>query len=217
MRPHIRGVVIEGLSNSGKTSVLRAIKREQAKDEESERSVVILGEHYSQTLQGIDNEPVMLTQEEHQTLLTDRVRGIEELNDWAIRLGGTASRRARGVFFVFERFHINHRYAYDYDEAFIDGLESRLEELGTTCVVLTVSPEFIGARLGFRLRASGKAIDANNLHEEAASWISEQDRLIEEATKSSLPTFFLSTDAMEWDTYAAQILASTGPSPSVVA
>ena len=51
LRPHIRGVVIEGLSNAGKTSVLRAIKREQAKDDKSERSVVILGEHYSQALQ----------------------------------------------------------------------------------------------------------------------------------------------------------------------
>ncbi len=217
MRPHIRGVVIEGLSNAGKTSVLRAIKRKQAKHEDEERSVVILGEHYSQALQGIYNEPVQLTQEEHQNLLTDRVRGIEDLNDWAIRLGGSASRRARGLFFVFERFHINHRYAYDYDEAFVVNLEGRLEELGATCVVLTVSPEFIGARLAFRLRTSGKAIDAKILHEEAGSWISEQDRLIEEATKSSLPTIFLSTDAMEWDLYAAQILASTGQSPSVIA
>lgn len=98
LRSHIRRVVIEGLSNACKTSVLRAIKREQAKDEESERSVLILGEQYSQSLQGIDNEPVILTREEHQTLLMDRVRGVEELNDWAIRLGESASRRARGMF-----------------------------------------------------------------------------------------------------------------------
>jgi hypothetical protein len=204
--------VIEGLSNSGKTSLLRAIKREQAKDDNSERSVVILGEHYSQALQGIDNEPVMLTQEEHQKLLADRVRGIEELNDWAIRLGGSASRRSRGLFLVFERFHINHRYAYDYDEAFIGDLESRLGELGATCLLLTVSPEHIVERLTFRVRASGQVVDARELREEADRWLSEQDTMVREASKSSLPTTLLNTDAMEWDSYAAQILASAGPS-----
>lgn len=208
MRQNIRGVVIEGLSNAGKTSVLRAIKREQAKDEENERSVVILGEHYSQALQGIGNEPVMLTQEEHQTLLTARVRGVEELNDWAIRLGGSASRRARGVFFVFERFHLNHRFAYDYDEEFVGDLEGRLEELGATCILLTLSPEYVGERLAFRLEVSGQEIDAKELREEADRWISEQGIIVEEASKSSVPTILLNTDAMEWDSYATQILGS---------
>ena len=197
LRPQVRGVIIEGLSNAGKTSVLRAIKREQAKDEESERSVVILGEHYSQALQTIDHELVMLTQQEHQNLLTDRVRGIEELNDWAIRLGGSPSRRSRGLFFVFERFHINHRYAYDYDEAFMEGLESRLAELGASCVLLMVSPEFIVERLAFRVRASGRVADAKEVQEEADRWMSEQDIMIREAAKSSVPTTLLNTDAME--------------------
>ncbi len=208
MRPLIRGVVIEGLSNAGKTSVLRAVKREQAKDEDNERSVVILGEHYSQALQSINDKPVMLTQEEHQALLTDRLRGIEELNNWAIRLGESASRRSRGLFFVFERFHLNHRFAYDYDEAFIEGLENILEDLGATCFLLTVSSEHIGERLAYRASRSGHEIDPKVLLDRTSRWLSDQDRLIDEAAKSSLPTTLLNTDAMDWDSYAARILMS---------
>lgn len=40
---HIRGVILEGYSNTGKTSLLRALKQYQSHDEFSERSVVILG------------------------------------------------------------------------------------------------------------------------------------------------------------------------------
>jgi hypothetical protein len=48
---NIRGVILEGHSNAGKTSLLRALKRYQANDDGAESSVVVLGEHYSQVLQ----------------------------------------------------------------------------------------------------------------------------------------------------------------------
>ena len=35
--------------------------------------------------------------------------------------------------------------------------------------------------------------------------------------QSSVPTTLLNTDTIEWDSYAAQILASTGPSRSDIA
>jgi len=128
------------------------------------------------------------------------------LGDQAWRVGFPPSKRH---VFVFERFHINHRFSYDHDEAFIEGLEIWLTELGATCILLTVSPEYVGERLAFRVRESGHVVDAKDIDEKAGRWISEQDHLIEEANKSNLPTILLNTDAMEWDSYAAQILTST--------
>ena len=58
MNSLVSGIVLEGLSTAGKTSVLKAIKLAQAQDAEAERSVVILGEHYSQQLQKIHGKEV---------------------------------------------------------------------------------------------------------------------------------------------------------------
>ena len=79
----------------------------------------------------------------------------------------------------------------------MEGLESRLAELGASCVLLVVSPEFIVERLAFRVRASGRVADAKEVQEEADRWMSEQDIMIREAAKSSVPTTLLNTDAME--------------------
>lgn len=50
---NIRGIILEGYSNAGKTSLLRALKQYQATDDASELSVVILGEHYTQILNNV--------------------------------------------------------------------------------------------------------------------------------------------------------------------
>ncbi|MDQ0721083.1 thymidylate kinase [Paenibacillus sp. W4I10] len=147
---HIRGIILEGYSNAGKTSVLKAIKRYQSQEESSERSVVILGEHYSQILNNKHGEYVSLTREGHIELLKERVEMLKKLNGWAIQLG-PASRGSRGLFYVLERFHLNHRAAFvdsDLDE--INKIEEQLESLGAKCILLTISPEVVEERIKSR-------------------------------------------------------------------
>lgn len=141
----VAGVVLEGLSTAGKTSVLRAIKQEQANEDGAERSVVILGEHYSQQLQQIHGKEVSLSAPEHAALLADRLLCIENLNAWANKLG-PYRRSSRGLFYLFERFHLNHRFAYG-ETADIAGIEARLCNLGCQCILLTVSPDRVPERL----------------------------------------------------------------------
>ena len=210
MKPFVRGVILEGLSNAGKTSVLRAIKQEQAKDEENERSVVILGEHYSQQLQTIKAELQILDQKHHQDLLRQRVECIEQLNEWAVYLDPKARRRSRGLFFVFERFHLDHRIGYrNYDHIFIKALEERLSDLGAICFLLTVSPNIIGERIAYREKKNGKHTDSDTLKERCDEWLSKQEQYIQESRKSIVPTIVMNTDARNWSAYAAQILSHT--------
>lgn len=84
---NIRGVILEGYSNAGKTSLLKAIKQSQALDESAELSVVILGEHYSQILNNVQGEFVRLSRGQHLELLRNRVGMLKNLNDWAAYLG----------------------------------------------------------------------------------------------------------------------------------
>lgn len=84
---NIREIILEGYSNAGKTSLLKAIKQYQAQDETSELSVVILGEHYSQILNNVHGKFVRLSREQHIELLGNRVDTIKQLNDWATFLG----------------------------------------------------------------------------------------------------------------------------------
>lgn len=51
-----RGIILEGYSNAGKTSVLNWLKQIQAIDYYAERSVVILSEHYTQVLHRVNGE-----------------------------------------------------------------------------------------------------------------------------------------------------------------
>lgn len=50
MSKQIRGIILEGQSCSGKTSIFNAIKQFHALENDAERNVIYLAEHYSQSL-----------------------------------------------------------------------------------------------------------------------------------------------------------------------
>lgn len=200
MNDLVSGVVLEGLSTAGKTSVLKEIKRVQAKDVEAERSVVILGEHYSQQLQMIHDKQVSLSTPDHAKLLDERISGIETLNSWATSLG-PHRRTSRGLFYLFERFHLNHRFAYP-DSTYINNIEERLNNLGCRCVLLTVSPDKIEQRLAHR---NNNTLAAGELTKAASEWLIRQERLIECAEKPIIPTTIINTDDMAWNDYAKSL------------
>ena len=201
MNSMVSGIVLEGLSTAGKTSVLKEIKKVQAADTESERSVVVLGEHYSQQLQLIHGKETSLSVSSHGELLGERIRGIEVLNSWATELG-PHRRTSRGLFYLFERFHLNHRHSYP-ESSYIENIEERLCQLCCKCVVLTVSSEKIEQRLSHR---SNGSLAGRGLTKAAAEFLRCQEHLIECAEKSVVPYTLLNTNEMSWKDYAVSIL-----------
>ncbi len=196
----IRGAVLEGTSAAGKTSVLEALKRGQA-ERDAERSVVILGEHYSQALQRMGGRRAMLPELEHRRILEERVATLESLNRWA-RTVESSSWQALALFFVLERFHLNHRVGYDGQEpAWIERLEDRLCDIGAVCFLLTVSPQNVEERIRPRIQGGPQA-----LQEGSEKFLEQQDRLLEVARRSRVPTELLSTDDGDWSRCAVSIL-----------
>lgn len=203
---NIRGVILEGYSNAGKTSVLKAIKQYQANEEEAELSVVILGEHYSQILNNVQGEVISLSRDQHIELLRNRVDMLKKLNDWANYLGPW-KRKSRGLFFVLERFHLNHRVAFpEHDDTEINDIENQLINLGAKCILLTISKEVVEERI--KSRNPSEWLNKSELEIERAckELVDTQNNLRYEATKSILPTLEINTDKKEWNEYVRLIM-----------
>lgn len=123
-----RGIILEGFSNAGKTSVLKSLKQLHA-SEDAERSIIVLSEHYSQILHKINGELKLLSREEHLQVLRERVKMLKMLSNWSREIG--QSQRSKGLFFILERFHLNHRVAFSHSiSEEIKELEAQLFEMG---------------------------------------------------------------------------------------
>lgn len=203
---HIRGIILEGYSNSGKTSLLKALKLMLSQDEGAERSLVVLGEHYSQILNDVNGEFVSLGRLEHVKLLQERADMLKKLNEWAVGLG-PFSRRSRGLFFILERFHLNHRAAFSNSlDKTIEALEQSLIELGAKCVLLTVSDAIVEERIMSRDAGLWKGKSQEEITKACRGLIDTQNLLREQARISKVPTIELNTDAREWEKYAKEIM-----------
>lgn len=202
MSKQIRGIILEGQSCSGKTSIFSAIKRCHALEADAERNVIYLAEHYSQTLNWMNGELQRLSQEENLRVLSDRISMLEQLNNYANSMG-EHSRRSRGLFFVYERFHLN--YAHCFNDMTSDGyikLEQRLLHLNAQVILCTISPENTKQRLIHRATYTKEVVT----QEDVAKYIESQQRFVSLANKSTVPTMIINTDDLNWDGHARMIL-----------
>ena len=202
----IRGLIIEGLSTSGKTSVFSALKRIQSQTPDIERTMIAVSEHYSQVLHGDHGVLRSLKQEEHIELLNRHVEYLESLHNWIDSLGHTKT--SNGVFYVLERFHLNHRHAFE-NGIGIRKLERRLAKLNARCVLLTLSPEVVESRFIESRGADWKSYvmkDGYSVDQTCLEFLNDQDRLRQCAEQSLIPTMEITTDDVDWDGYARKIM-----------
>ncbi|WP_419884579.1 DUF4515 domain-containing protein [Paenibacillus sp. B-A-8] len=204
---HIRGVILEGFSHAGKTSVLKALKQVHAQNESSERSIIVLSEHYSQVLNNVQGGLQRLNRDEHLQLLKERVNMLRQLNEWAAYLGPDASQASRGIFFILERFHLNHRVAFPTELSHeIESLENELFNLGAKCVLLTVSSGNVEQRIQSRTPHEWTNKTVEEIRNSADEFIQTQTELRKQSSLSILPTIEINTDKKEWITYANKVL-----------
>ena len=202
MSKQIRGIILEGQSCSGKTSIFNALKVSHALEEDAERNVIFLAEHYSQTLNCVNGSFQNLDQKENLKVLSDRISMLEQLNNYANSMG-EHSRRSRGLFFVFERFHLNYAFCHNdiSSEEYIK-LQERLLNLNAQVVLCTISPENVQKRLIHRATFTNEEVTQEGI----MKYIEDQQRFIDIANKSSINTMIINTDDLNWNRYAKMIL-----------
>lgn len=202
MSKQIRGIILEGQSCSGKTSIFSALKQIHALENDAERNVIYLAEHYSQNLNWVNGEFQRLNQDENLKVLSDRISMLEQLNNYANSMG-EHSRRSRGLFFLFERFHLNYAFCFnDITSNEYLKLEKRLLNLNALSVLCTISPENTVQRLTHRATYTNEAVTEGGILE----YIKNQQHFIDMANKSNVPTMIINTDDLNWDKHARIIL-----------
>lgn len=202
MYQQVRGVIIEGQSCSGKTSLFNAIRKQHGLMDQSERNIIFLSEHYSQTLNYVNGGFINLTPKENAQVLSERLEIIERLGEYADNLG-VHTRRSRGLFYVFERFHLNYMFAHnDSDSDGIRKIEKRLSRLNPKIILCTISENKVEERLKHRATYTGEFVTNQTVED----YIRMQEKFIKLSQASDLSVEVLITDGMEWEKYANSIL-----------
>ncbi|MCE5195677.1 MAG: hypothetical protein LLG09_00885 [Negativicutes bacterium] len=201
MSEQICGIILEGPSCSGKTSLFNAIQRYHLTEAGAERNVIYLAEHYSQNLNWVNGVLQGMSRAENLQVLRERVALLEQLNRYANSMG-IHSRRSRGLFFVFERFHLNFAVCFrdGGSEEYVD-LQQRLTQLHALTVLCTISPQNVLARLEQREASSNRIFTQNDID----AYNEKQRQFLACAQGSLLPTVIVNTDSMAWDAYTARI------------
>jgi thymidylate kinase len=189
---HVNGIIIEGLSYSGKTSVFNAIKKLHG--DKFERTLIAISENYSQILYKKNDGLFSLNEKEHLQLLKTRVESIKRIGDWGDQLG-PASQASRGVFILFERFHLNHINTFPKSD--ISDLELDLQKCNLKTILLTISPEKVYDRL--LLRYNGNTELAK---QKVNAYLVQQKNYISISQKSKIETEIIVTDNMDWNKIA---------------
>jgi hypothetical protein len=202
----IQGLIIEGLSTAGKTSVFSALKILHSQTPNVEKTMIAITEHYSQVFNSFHGVLKSLEQVEHIQLLKRHVDYLEQLHKWIESLGHM--KQSNGVFFILERFHLNHRAAYA-NHTDIAMLEKRLSKLNALCVLLTISPDFVESRFVESRGMDWKSFvmqNSSSTDEVCLRFLQDQEKLRKCAKQSFLPMLEINTDDADWDSYAKQIM-----------
>jgi len=202
----IRGVIIEGLSTTGKSSVFSAIKRLHSQEHHNEKTIVAISEHYSQVLHSFQGVLRAMDKDEHIQLLNRHVDYLEQQYNWIHSLGH--SKPSNGIFYVLERFHVNHRAAF-MNAPEIECLENKLSRMNARCILLTLSDDAVKPRYIESRGENWKSYVMNNHSTESEAcqkFLENQETLRLCAKQSLIPTLEINTDEANWNSYAKQIL-----------
>ncbi|MGM0879025.1 MAG: hypothetical protein ACQEWV_31360 [Bacillota bacterium] len=151
-----------------------------------------------------------MQQKEHIELLKPHLDYLELLHNWSYSLGNT--NLTSGVFYILERFHLNHRGAFG-DSTEIVMLEQRLSKLNAQCVLLTLSPDVVESRFVESHGEGWKSYilkDNSSVSEACQKFLEDQEKLRKCAKQSLIPTLEINTDGANWDDYAQQLLINLG-------
>ncbi len=147
--PGTRGLILEGVSGSGKTTVLRALLRSGRCLERGHLSSLVLTEHHTQRVLEPKQRREGLSVKDNVGLLRRHVETIGALEAHLRRTDWTARARTRHrVSYVLERFHLTHVCHYPHVAwGDVEDFDGALARLGCKLCLLTAGRSVLEERV----------------------------------------------------------------------
>jgi hypothetical protein len=210
----MQGLLIEGISGAGKTTVLTGLRSRLPSL--TQEAHLLFTEQYTQRLVTSATEKTGLY-ESVIKLLCHYVTFLEGLKRrYDVSIFSSHPRRVSiDVAFLFERFHLGQYIlqGFEPDDAF-SGLDDRLAVLGAKLVVLTIPENLIFERCVVstqRFRGSGWKdyqaawkLDNDGI---VARYIDEQFNLLRLARMSAIPLQVIDTADQDWGRIQSEVFA----------
>lgn len=208
---NISGLILEGISGTGKTAIFDRLVRTTPFVEKNHLTSIILSEHHTQRILEKKDREQGLTIDDNISLLNNHVTYLESLSerlemmDWCDK-----NMTDMRVPYIFERFHLTHAYQYDHlSWEDVEVIDKRLAALNGHLCLFTTNKDQLSERL-FRkpdpswhsyLRRFGNSRDEIVDH-----FLQQQDSLLEFSERSVLRKRIIDTSTADVEEIAKEIL-----------
>jgi thymidylate kinase len=202
----MRGLILEGIVGSGKSSVLRSLKKQLT---EQDGSSMVLSEHITER----PMEPLRSANlEKSLSHLGQLVCLIKQINDIE---QSVQKYPYPSVQFILERFHFSHCLdiaGFEKFDAFVE-IDRQMESLGSKLVVLTLHEKLILDRSIVSTKKTRTEAWAKYLAQIADSdegaagyYKKQQDDFVSLCEKSEIPSMVVDTSNRDWDEVSFQVI-----------
>jgi thymidylate kinase len=208
---NISGLILEGVSGSGKSALLRELIRSERFVQRSFHSTIVLSEHQTQRVLERKERERGLTPADNLALLNQHVAYLESLRDGLEQMQWCqANLTDMRIPYLLERFHFTHVYHYPYlTWQEVESIDQRLARLNCKVCVFTadaptLEQRIITDRTG-PFRDYIKRFGATN-GEIVQHYLDQQERLLALCRQSNLETRVVDTSSDEISQTVAQAL-----------
>lgn len=146
---NVSGLILEGISGTGKTTILNKLLNSEQFLNKSFLSSIVLSEHQTQRVLERKEREEGLSVFDSIGLLDQHIKCIEGLNNNLNQMQWCrANQTYMRIPYIFERFHFSHVYQYIHMKwADVDPIDSRLADINCRICILTADFETLKSRL----------------------------------------------------------------------
>ena len=211
VQPNARGLLLEGISGTGKSTLLRALLESPRFRSGPDLSTIVLTEHQTQRILEKKERDTGLTVSDNLGLLTHHIAYLESLQnrldtmDWC-RTDAVGMR----VRFVLERFHLTHVYHYAHISwDMVRSIDRRLGDLSCGLCLITADEHVLSDRIFNNRDPEWMAYIerfGSSKSEILHHFLKQQDQILNLASKSILRTTVIDTGKKDVNEIVSEIL-----------
>lgn len=211
--PNMAGLILEGVSGSGKSTVLEATLRSESYLDRGYLSSVVLSEHHTQRVLEAKERSEGLNVEDNVALLRQHLDVVHTMHSRLQRMqwGALGKLRHRACY-AMERFHLTHVCHYEHMRwEYVKDIDEALSEIGCKLCLLRVDDGEIEERVvslrrnqEWRAYLGSRGPTGDHLVD---YYVTQQEQLLDLCEASSMPCTTINTSRKEVDEVVADLSA----------